>query len=145
MHEGIRLECGRVAAHEPLHPKSPELGTSMVPFMGTIYIKPKGFRLEDLKDCSRLAPRKLSAFRSTVSVACTSCETDPAAGSLIGVVDKLENTDSAMKPKVFIQWVAEYAPSRSPLRVEEARIFHQLFKSDNRAASQGYLANNQSG
>jgi len=35
------------------------------------------------------------------------------------------------KPKAYIQWVAEHAPSGSPVRVDETRIFHQLLKSDN--------------
>ena len=38
------------------------------------------------------------------------------------------------KPKAFIQWVAEHPASGSPVRIDETRVFHQLFKSDNPAA-----------
>ena len=37
VHKRIGLECSQVAAHEALQPKSPELRTSKVPFMGAIY------------------------------------------------------------------------------------------------------------
>ena len=35
-----------------------------------------------------------------------------------------------MKPKVFIQWVADHAPSNSPMQVDKLWVFHRLFKSD---------------
>jgi len=44
------------------------------------------------------------------------------------------------KPKAFIQWVGEHAAVGSPVLVDEVRIFHPLFKSDNPAAQDDYLA-----
>ena len=126
---------------KPLHPKVPELGTSKVPFTRTIYIETEDFRLEDSKDYFRLAPGKtVGLFGAPFPITCTSYKTDPATGSVVEVIVKLENSGEAKKPKAFIQWVAEHAPSKSPIRVDEARIFHQLFKSDNPAASPDYLA-----
>jgi len=56
------------------------------------------------------------------------------------VICKLEDGEPK-KPKAFIQWVAEHAPSGSPIRVDETRVFHRLFKSDNPAAAvPDYLA-----
>ena len=126
---------------KPLHPKVPELGTSKVPFTRTIYIESEDFRLEDSKDYFRLAPGKtVGLFGAPFPITCTSCKTDPATGAVTEVIARLENSGQAKKPKTFIQWVAEHAPSGSPIRVDETRIFHQLFKSDNPAASPDYLA-----
>ncbi|KAF9779998.1 glutaminyl-tRNA synthetase [Thelephora terrestris] len=126
---------------KPLHPKVPELGNSKVPFTKTIYIESEDFRLEDSKDYFRLAPGKtVGLFGVPHPITCTSYKTDPATSTVVEVIARLENSGQAKKPKAFIQWVAEHAPSGSPIRVDEARIFHQLFKSDNPAASPDYLA-----
>ena len=126
---------------KPLHPKVPELGTSKVPLTRTIYIESEDFRVEDSKDYFRLAPGKtVGLFGAPYPITCTSHRTDPATGTVVEVFARLENSGQAKKPKAFIQWVAEHAPSGSPIRVDEARIFHQLFKSDNPAASPDYLA-----
>jgi len=114
---------------KPLHPKVPELGTSKVPFTRTIYIESEDFRLEDSKDYFRLAPGKTVGLFGA-----------PTTGSVVEVIARLENSGQAKKPKAFIQWVAEHPPSGSPIRVDETRVFHQLFKSDNPAASPDYLA-----
>jgi glutaminyl-tRNA synthetase len=54
------------------------------------------------------------------------------------LICRLENgtgEGARKKPKAFIQWVAEHAESGSPVRVDETRIFHRLFKSDNPLAA----------
>ena len=116
---------------KPLHPKVPELGTSSIPFTKTIYIDADDFRTEDSKDYFRLAPGKtVGLFQAPYPITCTSFKTDPATGEVVELVCKLENEGPAKKPKAFIQWVAEHAPSGSPVRVDEVRIFNRLFKSD---------------
>lgn len=129
---------------KPLHPKVPELGSSKVPFTRTIYIDADDFRLEDSKDYFRLAPGKtVGLFQAPHPITCTSYKTDPTTGEVTELVCRLENEGPAAtkKPKAFIQWVAEHAPSGSPIRVEETRIFYQLFKSENPAAAlPNYLA-----
>ena len=146
MHKGIGLECNPVAAHEILHPKVPELGTSKVPFTKMIYIEWEDFKLEDSKDYFRLqcSWKNCRLFEAPLPIACTSYRTDPATGSVVEVIAKLENTGNAKEPEAFTQWVAKYAPSRSPIQVDEARIFHELFKSDNPAASPDYLVDTNS-
>jgi glutaminyl-tRNA synthetase len=117
---------------KPLHPKVPELGTTTIPFTRTIYIDADDFRLEDSKDYFRLAPGKsVGLFQGPHPITCTSYKTNPASGEIVELICRLENTGSQKKPKAFIQWVAEYAPLGSPVYVDETRIFHQLFKSDN--------------
>ncbi len=116
---------------KPLHPKVPELGTSTIPFTKAIYIEADDFRLEDSKDYFRLAPGKtVGLFQAPYPITCTSYKTDPTTGKVIELICKLENEGPQKKPKAYIQWVAEHAPSGSPVRVDETRIFNRLFKSD---------------
>lgn len=129
---------------KPLHPKVPDLGTSKVPFTKTIYIDADDFRLEDSKDYFRLAPGKtVGLFQAPHPITCTSYKTDPVSGQVTELICRLENEGpaSTKKPKAFIQWVAEHAPSGSPIRVDETRVFYQLFKSENpKAAVPDFLA-----
>lgn len=114
-----------------LHPKVPELGSSSIPFTRHIYIETDDFRLEDSKDYFRLAPGKtVGLFGAPYPITYVSHKNDSGSGEVVEVVVKLENEGAAKKPKAFIQWVAEHAPSGSPVRVDETRIFHRLFKSD---------------
>ncbi|KAH7914420.1 tRNA synthetases class I, catalytic domain-containing protein [Hygrophoropsis aurantiaca] len=121
---------------KPLHPKAPELGSSVIPFTRTIYIEEEDFRLEDSKDYFRLAPGKtVGLFQAPYPVTCTSYKTDPVSGKVVEVLCRLENSGATKKPKTFIQWVAEYAPSGSPVHIDETRFFYPLFKSDNPLAA----------
>jgi glutaminyl-tRNA synthetase len=116
---------------KPLHPKVPELGTTMIPFTKHIYIEADDFRLEDSKDYFRLAPGKtVGLFQAPYPITCTSYETDPTTGAVTKLICKLENEGPPKKPKAFIQWVAEHAGTYSPVKVDETRIFHRLFNSD---------------
>ncbi|KAI6163098.1 glutaminyl-tRNA synthetase [Pisolithus thermaeus] len=113
----------------------PELGTSVVPLTRTIYIDADDFRLEDSKDYFRLAPGKtVGLFQAPHPITCTSYVKDASTGQVTEVICRLEDRD-ARKPKAFIQWVAEHAPSGSPVRVDETRLFYPLFKSDNPLAA----------
>ncbi|KAI0265828.1 glutamine-tRNA ligase [Gloeopeniophorella convolvens] len=96
-----------IFVEKALHPKAPALGTAKLPFTRTVYIDRDDFRLEDSPDTSASRPARLTAQRQ-----------------------------GAKKPKAFIQWVAEHAPSGSPVRVDETRVFHRLFRSDNPLAAQ---------
>ena len=126
---------------KPLHPKVPELGTSKVPLTRTIYIDADDFRLEDSKDYFRLAPGKtVGLFQAPWPITHVSHKVDPATGMVTEIVCRAENEGAPKKPKAFIQWVAEHKPSGSPVLVDEARIFHQLFKSENPAAAPDFLA-----
>ncbi|KIJ70137.1 hypothetical protein HYDPIDRAFT_77500 [Hydnomerulius pinastri MD-312] len=120
---------------KPLHPKVPELGTSTIPFTRTLYIDADDFRLEDSKDYFRLAPGKtVGLFQAPHPITCTSYKTDQSTGEVTELICHLEDKSTA-KPKAYIQWVAEHAPSGSPVRVDETRIFYPLFKSDNPMAA----------
>ncbi|KAJ7094594.1 glutamine-tRNA ligase [Mycena belliarum] len=116
---------------KPLHPKVAALGTTTIPFTRTIYIDADDFRLEDSKDYFRLAPGKtVGLFQAPHPITCTSYKTDSTTGQVVELICRLENSAEVKKPKAYIQWVAEHAASGSPVRIDEVRIFHQLFKSD---------------
>ncbi|KAH7931205.1 glutaminyl-tRNA synthetase [Leucogyrophana mollusca] len=121
---------------KPLHPKAPQLGSSTIPFTRTIYIDEDDFRLEDSKDYFRLAPGKtVGLFQAPHPITCTSYQTDPTSGKVTEVICRLEDSGTAKKPKAFIQWVAEHAPSGSPVHIDETRFFYPLFKSENPLAA----------
>ncbi|KAG8745758.1 hypothetical protein FRC10_007019 [Ceratobasidium sp. 414] len=128
---------------KPLHPKIPSLGSSRIPFTKHVYIDADDFRTEDSKDYFRLAPNKtVGLFQAPHPVTCTSYKTD-SAGAVTELVCRLEDGSDGKpvpKPKAWIQWVADHAPSGSPVVVDETRIFHSLFKSDNPAATDDFLA-----
>lgn len=133
-----------VLLDKPLHPKIPALGTTKVPFSRTIYIDADDFRITDSKDYFRLAPGKtVGLFQGPHPITCLSYTTDPSTGEVVELRCRLEDDVSEgarpVKPKAFIQWVADHAPSGSPVRVDEVRIFHQLFKSDNPAGLDDYI------
>jgi len=128
---------------KPLHPKVPDLGSSFVPLTRTIYIDADDFRLEDSKDYFRLAPGKtVGLFGAPHPITYISHKLDPSSGEVIELVCKLENEGPTKKPKAYLQWVAEHAPSGSPVYVDETRIFHRLFKSDRPTGDASDLAPN---
>ncbi|KAL5527371.1 hypothetical protein ACEPAG_6162 [Sanghuangporus baumii] len=121
---------------KPLHPKIPSLGATTVPFTRIVYIDADDFRLQDSKDFFRLAPGKtVGLFQAPHPITCVSYKTDTKTGLVTELVCCLENTGEIKKPKAFIQWVADHPASDSPVRIDETRIFHQLFKSENPAAA----------
>jgi glutaminyl-tRNA synthetase len=109
-----------------------------IPFTRNIYSDAEDFRLQDSKDYFRLAPGKtVGLFQAPYPITCTAYRTDPSSGDVVELICRLEDgKDSAVpkKPKAFIQWVAKHDASGSPLRIDETRIFHPLFRSDNPAA-----------
>lgn len=129
-----------VFVEKALHPKVPALSTAKLPFTRTVYIDRDDFRLEDSPDYFRLAPGKtVGLFQAPHPITCTSYKTDPATGDVTELICRLEDGrdgSAPKKPKAFIQWVAEHAESGSPVRVDETRIFHRLFKSDNPLAAE---------
>ncbi|KIM25557.1 hypothetical protein M408DRAFT_208408 [Serendipita vermifera MAFF 305830] len=128
-----------VMIDKPLHPKVPAFGSSTIPFTRTIYIEEDDFRLEDSKDYFRLAPGKtVGLFQAPYPITYVSHKTDET-GKVTEIICKAENEGPPKKPKAFIQWVADHPASGSPIRVDELRVFHRLFKSDAPAAQPDFL------
>lgn len=122
---------------KPLHPKVPAMGTAKVPFTKTVYIDASDFRTEDAPDYFRLAPgKRVGLYQVPHPIVCTSFKTnaDGTPSELICTYD-----EGGVKPKTYIQWVAQHAPSKSPVHVKEARYFYNLFTSENPAGEENFL------
>jgi glutaminyl-tRNA synthetase len=132
-----------VMVDKQLHPKAPELGKITIPFTKVLYIDQDDFRLQDSKDYFRLAPgRTVGLFGAPHPITYTSHKTDPHTGETVELVCRVEDGSGGSpipKPKAYIQWVADHARSGSPVRIDEVRIFNQLFKSDNPAGLDNWL------
>ncbi|KAF8592448.1 glutamine-tRNA ligase [Ramaria rubella] len=133
-----------VLIEKPLHPKHPDSGVATIPFTRIIYIDADDFRLQDSKDYFRLAPGKtVGLFQAPYPITCTSYKIDESSGEVVELTCHLEDGKdgtAVRKPKAFIQWIAEHVASGSPVRIDETRIFHPLFRSDNPAGSPDYKA-----
>lgn len=132
---------------KPLHTKNAGMGSNKIPLTRHLYIDASDFRTEDSKDFFRLAPGKtVGLLYAAYPVTCTSFKTDDKTGEVTEVIARYEGFSTnpaeakpAPKVKTYIQWVAEHAPSKSPVKVAETRIFKQLFKSDDPAALKDYI------
>lgn len=125
---------------KPLHPKIPEMGTNKIPLTRTLYIDASDFRAVDSADYFRLAPGKTVGLLTVPHpITCTSFKTDEKTGEPTEVICRYENEGAPIKVKTYIQWVGAHAPSGSPVRVDETRVFHPLFTSENPAAEENYL------
>ncbi|KAK0521392.1 Glutaminyl-tRNA synthetase [Tilletia horrida] len=137
---------------KPLHPKVPEMGVNKLPFTRTVYIDASDFRTEDSADYFRLAPGKtVGLLQVPHTITCTSFKLDEKTGRPIEVFATYDDgsapaptagvgaTGSKKKKPTYIQWVAEHAPSHSPVRLDEVRIFHPLFTSPNPAGETNFL------
>ena len=137
---------------KPLHAKDARMGQNTVPLTRTLYIDASDFRTQESKDFFRLTPGKtVGLLYASYPITCTSYRTNLETGEVIEVLARYEGFSEATSakdkekkstPKVrtYIHWVAEHAASASPVHVKETRIFGQLFKSDDPAAAEDYLA-----
>ncbi|CAG8776891.1 11850_t:CDS:2 [Gigaspora margarita] len=105
----------------PFKPKDSSMGEHTVPFSRIVYIDKSDFREQDSPDYFRLAV--------------------DAEGNIQHLVCRYENGPGVKKPKTYIQWVAESSRHSSPVRLHEARIYNNLFNSENPTAHpNGFLA-----
>ncbi|GAA6018752.1 hypothetical protein JCM11491_003435 [Sporobolomyces phaffii] len=120
---------------KPLHPKDPSMGTNKVPFTRNLFIDRDDFRTESDKNFFRLCPGATVGLLNTPKpISYVSHSTDPTTGQVDHIVCRYEHDSPAtFKPKGWIHWIAQHAPSRSPVAVAETRMFSRLFKSDNPA------------
>ena len=115
-------------------------GSHEVPFTRTIYIDRSDFRSEGASsDFFRMAPgQPVGLLNVPHPIVADSFETDTTTGRVTDIkatyldpsISAWDESKGKLKPKAFIQWVAESTTHKSPLRAE-VRIFHPLFKSLN--------------
>ncbi|KAK7203698.1 tRNA synthetases class I, catalytic domain-containing protein [Myxozyma melibiosi] len=125
----------------PYKPGASEFGEHTVPFTKKVFIDRSDFREVDSADYFRLAPGKsVGLLKVPYTVKVTSFTKDPATGKITEIRAVYEN-DKKVKPKTYIQWVAESAAHSSPIKVSEVRNFNRLFLSENPESNpDGYLA-----
>ncbi|KAK0549615.1 Glutaminyl-tRNA synthetase [Tilletia horrida] len=136
---------------KPLHPKVPEMGTNKLPFTRSLYIDASDFRTEDSADYFRLAPGKtVGLLQVPHTITCTSFRLDERTGQPVEVFATYDDGSASnstatssgggkKKKPTYIQWVAEHAPSGSPVKLDEVRVFHPLFTSANPAGETNFL------
>ncbi|KDQ09105.1 hypothetical protein BOTBODRAFT_37347 [Botryobasidium botryosum FD-172 SS1] len=114
--------------HRPLHPKDPAMGTTSVPLTRTIYIDASDFRTESADGYLRLAPGKtVGLLYVPHPITCISFKTAEDTGEVSHIFCRYEDSGVNPEPEAYIQWVAEHPPSRSPVRVDETRLYNPLF------------------
>lgn len=116
-------------------PRGVDMGSHQLPFTNTIYIERDDFRTEASKDFFRLAPNTaVGLLKVPYTITATSFETDPSTNrvTLIHARYDIPTTPDTkpVKPKAYIHWIADSPHHHAPIKAE-ARVFHQLFKSDN--------------
>ncbi|KDE04446.1 glutaminyl-tRNA synthetase [Microbotryum lychnidis-dioicae p1A1 Lamole] len=117
-----------------LHPKLPEMGSNKIPFTKTFYIDIDDFRADgNSKDFFRLCPgATVGLLQVPHAITYLSHEVDQKGG--VKEVRCRYEVGKTIKPKAWIQWVAEHGPSCSPVKIKQAKIFKRLFKSDDPAS-----------
>ncbi|ODA83105.1 hypothetical protein RJ55_01614 [Drechmeria coniospora] len=117
----------------PYSTKDAKFGSHKVKFTKTVYIDRSDFREEDSKGYFRLAPGKaVGLFQTPYPIKATSFTKDETTGLVTGVSAVF---DKEAKPKTYITWVPEGSTK------VEARIYNQLFKSDDPSAVEGGFLN----
>lgn len=126
----------------PFKPGSPEMGEHKVPFTKKVYVDRSDFREEATDDYFRLAPGKsVGLLKVPCNIRVTSFKKDESTGKVTEIHAHYENDIPFKKPKTFIQWVADAPSHGSPVKIDEVRLFNQLFKSENPSAHpDGFLA-----
>lgn len=126
----------------PFKPGTPEFGEHSVPFTNRIYIDRSDFREGDAsKDYFRLTTTQpVGLLKIPFNIRVNDVKKD-ANGNIIEIHVHYENDSAPKKPKTFIQWVADCPAKKSPVKLDEVRLFKPLFKSDNPLDNpDGYLA-----
>lgn len=114
------------------YPNEPHKGPSReVPFTNRVYIDRSDFRVENADDPNyfRLAPGKSVGLYKAYVITCTGYKVDDA-GKVISVDAVYHKEEEQLKPKTYIQWIADCPKLNSPMKAE-VRIYKNLFLSKN--------------
>ncbi|KAF9429831.1 hypothetical protein BGZ76_001093 [Entomortierella beljakovae] len=116
----------------PFKPKDATFGEHTIPFTREIWIDSSDFKEVDEANYFRLAPGKsVGLLNVPFPITCTGVTKDPLSGRLLELRAKYEEGADFKRPKTFIQWVAESPKHGSPVRVDEVRLFDNLFHHAN--------------
>lgn len=122
----------------PNDPRDPAKGEDPVPFTRKVFIEQADFRMEPAdSNYFRLTPDQSVGLYKIGVITYTGVEKDKD-GKIVKVLATLDRSESAPKPKTWIQWVSADSPKTIKA---EIRLYSALFKSANPdGAPGGYLA-----
>lgn len=126
----------------PYKPGNDKFGSRKIPLTKIIYIDSSDFRDETTKGYFRLAPNQpVGLMRVPFSIKVKNVEYDSNNKPILIHAEYMNDPSTHKKPKAFIQWVPESIKFNSPVKVDEVRIYNQLFKSENPSSHpDGFLA-----
>lgn len=112
-------------------PGGESFGSRKIKFGKYVYIDRSDFRDEPSSEYFRLAPgQPVGLMKVPFNVSLNSVEKD-SNDNIIRIHVNYENDPAKhKKPKTFIQWV----PKREAVKIDEVRIYNQLFNSENPSA-----------
>ncbi|KAJ3013485.1 hypothetical protein HKX48_005731 [Thoreauomyces humboldtii] len=117
----------------PNKPRDDAMGSRSLPFTRTVFIERSDFREVDDPNFFRLAPGKTVGLLN-LPFPITALETvKDASGVVVEIKARYENDSTTVtkKPKTFIHWVAESKTHRSPVAIDEVRLYSNLFLHEN--------------
>lgn len=121
----------------PNFPNDPEKGTHKVRFDKVIYIERSDFKENPEKGYHRLSPEQAVGLRHCgFVIKVTEVKTD-SKGQVQELICSCESTETAMKPKGFIQWVSN--PVKIEVRVYESLFYHKNPEDTNEVPN-GFLS-----
>ncbi|XP_068643603.1 glutamine--tRNA ligase-like [Aristolochia californica] len=109
-----------------------------VPFTNVVYIEHSDFRIKDSKDYFGLAPGKSVLLRYAFPIKCTEVIYGDDKETILEIRAEYDPSKKS-KPKGVLHWVAQPSPGTDPLKIE-VRLFDKLFKSENPAELDDWLA-----
>ncbi|KAF9351081.1 hypothetical protein BGX26_010814 [Mortierella sp. AD094] len=129
----------------PNKPRDPSMGEHTIPFTHEIWIDGSDFKEVDDKNFYRLAPgRSVGLLNVLCPITCTDVIKDPITGRVAELKARYEDGKGFPRPTTYIQWVAESPKHGSPVRVDEVRLFDNLFHHNNPLSiaevPEGYLS-----
>ncbi|KAG0661615.1 Glutaminyl-tRNA synthetase [Maudiozyma exigua] len=127
----------------PYRAGTPKFGDRSVPFTQRFYIDRSDFS-EDSTDSEffRLTPEQaVGLVKVPHTVSFKKLEKD-ASGKITKLYvsynnEPLKEGEKAKKPKTYIQWVPISEKYQSPVKIDETRVYNQLFNSENPSAHEG--------
>ncbi|KAF9152868.1 hypothetical protein BGX21_004320 [Mortierella sp. AD011] len=126
-------------------PRDSSMGKHIIPFTREIWIDGSDFKEIEDKNFYRLAPgRSVGLLNVLCPITCTNVIKDPNTGRVVELKARYEDGEGFPRPTTYIQWVAESPKHGSPVRVDEVRLFDNLFHHKNPLSTsevpEGYLS-----
>lgn len=126
----------------PYKPGNEAFGSRTIPLTKTLYIDSSDYRDETSKGYFRLAPNQpVGLMKVPFNIQVKSVDYDSNNKPILIHAEYLNKPELHKKPKAYIQWIPESKKYNSPVRIDEVRVYNQLFNSENPSSHpDGFLA-----